>query len=79
MTAWDTLMQHSHLIQNLGNHILEEPDYKMIEMFFYTLYGMVEEENINNVKFKLFFKKKNPNTLPSTRDALKHHIYRAHL
>ena len=34
MTAWNTLVSHSHLIQNLGNHTSEEPDYKMIEKFF---------------------------------------------
>ena len=79
MTAWNTLVSHSHLIQKLGNHTSEEPDYKMIERFFCALYGMPEEENINNVRFKLFLKKKNPDALPPTRDALKHHIDRAHL
>ena len=78
-TAWDTLMQHSHLIQNLGNHTLEEQDYQMIEKFFCALYAMAEEDNINNVSFKLFLKKKNPNALPPTKDALSHHIDRTHL
>ena len=78
-TAWDTLVHHSHLIQNLGNHPLEEPDYKMIEKFFCALYGMPEEDDINLVRFKLFFKKKNPNALPPTQDALISHIDRSHL
>ena len=51
----------------------------MIEKFLCALYAMAEEDNINNVSFKLFLKKKNPNALPPTKDALSHHIDRSHL
>ena len=78
MTAWKTLLSNSDLIQNLGNDILEESDYKNIEKFFCILYGMPNEESIDKVRFHLFLKKKNPEALPPTSDALYLHIKRAH-
>ena len=50
-----------------------------IEKLFCALYGMPEKDDINLVRFKLFFKKKNPNALPPTQDALISHIDRSHL
>ena len=59
MTAWKTLLYNSDLIQNLGNDILEESDYKNIEKFC-ILYGMSNEKSIDKVRFHLFLKRKNP-------------------
>ena len=78
MTAWNTLVSDSHLIQNLGDDSFEESDYKNIEKFFCTLYGMPKETSINDVRYGLFLKKKNPEALPPTSDALYLHIKRAH-
>ena len=78
MTAWNTLISHPQLIENLGEDSFEESDYKKIEKFFCLLYGMPDEDSIDKVRLKLFLKKKNPDALPPTRDALYLHIKRAH-
>ena len=78
MTAWKTLMSDPELIQNLGEDSFEESDYKKIEKFFCILYGMPNEDSIDRVRFQLFLKKRNPEALPPTSDALYLHIKRVH-
>ena len=78
MTAWNTLISHPHLIENLGEDSFEESDYKKIEKVFCILYGMVDEDSIDKVRLKLFQKKKKLDALPPTNDAFYLHRNRTH-
>ena len=78
MSAWNTLISHPHLIENLGEDNFGESDYKDIEKFFCILYGMPDEISIDKVRLKLLLKKKKTDTLPPTSDTLYLHIKRAH-
>ena len=57
MSAWNTLISHPHLIENLGEENFGESDYKDIEKLFCILYGMPNEDSIDKVRLKLFLKK----------------------
>ena len=81
-TIWKTLesepITNSLLINKLGDDTLEESDYKNVEKFFCVLYGMPLLDDINQVRYHLFLKKSNQEALPPTKNALYHHIKRAH-
>ena len=81
-TIWKTLesepIANSLLIEKLGDGTIEDSDYKNVEKFFCVLYGMPLLDDINQVRYHLFLKKSNQEALPPTKNALYHHIKRAH-
>ena len=49
MSAWDTLISHTYLIENLGDEdTFEESDYKQIEKLFCILYVIPNEDSIKS-------------------------------
>ncbi|KAL8570386.1 hypothetical protein ACOMHN_035804 [Nucella lapillus] len=80
-TCWVTFKEHYRLLQCFG----EDPDLRdktiqEAEEFVCKLYGVSDTSNINEARCKLFVKLKGviPEKLPPTKDALSHHIRRAH-
>jgi hypothetical protein len=78
-TCWVTFKEHYRLLQCLG----EDPDLRdktiqEAEEFVCKLYGVSDTSNINEARCKLFVKGVIPEKLPPTKDALSHHIRRAH-
>ncbi|KAL8561352.1 hypothetical protein ACOMHN_040430 [Nucella lapillus] len=78
-TCWVTFKEHNCLLQCLG----EDPDLRdktiqEAEEFVCKLYGVSDTSNINEALCKLFVKGVIPEKLPPTKDALSHHIRRAH-
>ncbi|KAL8592266.1 hypothetical protein ACOMHN_036900 [Nucella lapillus] len=78
-TCWVTFKEHYRLMQCLG----EDPDLRdktiqEAEEFVCKLYGVSDTSNINEARCKLFVKGVIPEKLPPTKNALSHHIRRAH-
>ena len=67
-------------IQALGENIdLDENTTSTIEKLFCHLYGMPEEDEINNARYRKFCRNKipEPHQLPPTKDELLQHVKRA--
>ena len=71
---------YTDAIKKLGDDItVDESTVKQVEKLFCHLYGMPEENDINEVRYQKFCKEKmpEPHQLPPTKDELIQHLKRA--
>lgn len=75
-TAWEIFITDNHLLNNLGTGELTDNTIKDAEHFVCKVYDVLDITSSDNARVKLF-KRKMPDALPPTSNALKFHIQRA--